>query len=96
MARSKNDATQNAAHRSLHPGFIISEICLPHVLKSNPTLSCAKIAEKLGISLTIFKSILAGRSAVTPMLAARLPDIFGSTPEFWLRFQSTYDLRRTE
>ncbi|EAY8179391.1 HigA family addiction module antidote protein, partial [Salmonella enterica] len=39
---------------------------------------------------------LAGKTALTPPLAIRIAAALGSTPEFWLRLQSAYDLRQLE
>ncbi|EBW8396509.1 addiction module antidote protein, HigA family, partial [Salmonella enterica subsp. enterica serovar Florida] len=37
-----------------------------------------------------------GKTALTPAMAIRIAAALGSTPEFWLRLQSAYDLRQLE
>lgn len=41
-------------------------------------------------------SFLAGKTALTPAMAIRIAAALGSSPEFWLRLQSAYDLRQLE
>ncbi len=60
---------------------------------SHPGEIIARDLEDMGISGRRF---LAGKTALTPSLAIRIAAALGSTPEFWLRLQSAYDLRQLE
>ncbi|OCQ54182.1 putative HTH-type transcriptional regulator YddM [Photorhabdus australis subsp. thailandensis] len=50
----------------------------------------------IGVTPATVSRFLAGKTALTPSLAIRIAATLGSTPEFWLRLQSAYDLRQLE
>ncbi len=56
-------------------------------------MSAAELARKLDVPTNRVTEILNGRRAVTGDTALRLGHFFGTTPEFWLRLQTTYELR---
>ena len=74
-------------HTPPHPGEIIRKDCL------NPLdLTITEAAEGLGISRKNLSRILNGHAGVSPDMAVRLANAFGSTPEMWLKLQMAYDL----
>jgi len=70
-----------------HPGRIIKEDCLPEL-----NLTAGAAAEMLGVSRQTLDKIINGRSSITPDMAIRFENVFGSSAETWLRMQLSYDL----
>jgi len=50
--------------------------------------------DALGLSANRITSILNGKRAITPETALRLSKLFGTTPEFWINLQTSYDLKQ--
>lgn len=77
--------------RPIHPGEILREEYLapldmtPHAL-----------AMVLRVPAPRINDIVRERRAITPDTALRLARYFGTTPQFWLNLQSSYDLRQAE
>jgi len=74
-------------HNPPHPGEIIREDCLRPL-----DLTITEAAEGLGINRKNLSRILNGHAGVSPDMAVRLANAFGSTPEMWLKLQMAYDL----
>ncbi len=72
---------------NIHPGEVLSEEFLEPL-----GLSQYRLAKDLGIPETRVSEICLGRRAVTADTAARLGRDFGTSAEFWLNLQNTYDL----
>jgi addiction module HigA family antidote len=53
------------------------------------------LAEHLGVPLQRVNELVRGRRGVTPETAWLLSQAFGTTPEFWLNLQASYDLATT-
>ena len=70
-----------------HPGEIIRKDCLKPL-----DLNITEAADGLGISRKNLSRILNGHAGVSPDMAVRLANAFGSTPEMWLKLQMAYDL----
>ena len=73
----------------VHPGEIIREDILPEV-----GLSVTAVAKALGVSRQMVHAILAGRKPLSPVMCLKVSRLFGSTPEFWMRLQAGYDLKK--
>ena len=73
----------------IHPGEIIREDILPEV-----GLSVADAAKALGVSRQMVHDILAWRKPLSAVMCMKVSRLFGSTPEFWMRLQSDYDLKK--
>ena len=69
-----------------HPGLLVKE-CLDDL-----GLSVAEAASGIGVTRQQLHNVIAGRSAVTPEMAVRFEQAFGSTADTWLRMQMNYDL----
>jgi addiction module HigA family antidote len=74
-------------HNPPHPGEIIREDCLKPL-----GLTITEAADGLGIHRKNLSRILNGHAGVSPDMAVRLSNAFGSTPEMWLKLQMAYDL----
>jgi addiction module HigA family antidote len=55
-------------------------------------VSIAEAASVLGITRQQLYRVVKGESAITPDMALRLEKAIGSTADFWLRLQMSYDL----
>jgi addiction module HigA family antidote len=50
------------------------------------------VARKLGVPRTRIERLVAEQTPVTTDTALRLAKLFGSTPQFWMNMQTSYDL----
>ena len=73
----------------VHPGEIIREDILPEV-----GLSVTAVARSLGVSRQMVHDILAERRPLSAVMCLKIARLFGSTPEFWMRLQAEYDLKK--
>ncbi len=74
-------------HNPPHPGEIIKELCLEPL-----GLSVTDAAKGLGVTRKALSELLNGHTGVSPEMAIRLEQAFGSTAETWLKMQLEYDL----
>jgi antitoxin HigA-1 len=70
-----------------HPGEMLLEEFL-----SPRGLSQAEAARTMKISLNRLNELVRGKRGVTAETALRLSVLLGTSPEFWLNLQMTYDL----
>ena len=77
--------------RPIHPGEIIREEYLAPLGMTPHALAIELRVPALGIN-----DIVRERRAVTPDTALRLARYFGTTGQFWLNLQSTFDLKQAE
>ena len=75
----------------VHPGEIIRQDILP-----SAGLSVTAAAKALGVSRQMFHDILAERKPLSAVMCLRVSRLFGGTPEFWMRLQAAYDLKKAE
>lgn len=73
-----------------HPGEMIARQL------ADMNISGRKFADNIGVAPATISRLLSGKAALTPSLAIRVTAALGSTPEFWLRLQTNYDLRQLE
>ena len=74
-------------HDSAHPGEIVREECLKPL-----GLTVTAAAEALGVTRKALSELLNGHSGVSPDMAIRLEQVFGSTADTWLRLRMQRDL----
>jgi len=70
-----------------HPGDVLSEDFLKPL-----ALSQYALAKAIGVPQIRISEIVHGKRAVTPDTALRLARYFGTSAEFWIGMQTTYDL----
>lgn len=75
----------------VHPGEILREEYLTPL-----GMSANRFAKALHIPTNRITEILAERRALTADTALRLARALGTSPEFWLNLQKTYELRTAE
>ncbi|MHB8652940.1 MAG: HigA family addiction module antitoxin [Terriglobia bacterium] len=73
----------------VHPGEIIREDILPQV-----GMSVTAAAKALGVSRQMLHDILAERKPLSAVMCLKISRLLGSTPEFWMRLQADYDLKK--
>jgi antitoxin HigA-1 len=73
----------------IHPGEVLREDFLRPLGMSQYAL-----AKALGVAEIRISEIVNGKRAISPDTALRLGRYFGTSPEFWLGMQTTFDLER--
>jgi len=74
---------------AVHPGEIMREDILPEV-----GMSVTATAKALGVSRQMVHDILAERRPLSAVMCLKVARLFGSSPEFWMRLQAEYDLKK--
>ncbi len=74
---------------SIHPGEALREDCL-----KAEGLTVTSAAKKLGVARTTLDRVLNGRGGISADMALRLEAAGWSNADFWMRYQSSYDLAR--
>lgn len=87
---SEDDMATNRM-RAIHPGEILREEYLVPL-----NLTAHALAMELRAPASRINDIVRERRAVTPDTALRLARYFGTTAQFWLNLQSSYDLKQAE
>lgn len=80
-------------HHSInpHPGkVLLKEIIEPS------GLTIGNAAALLQVSRLTLSKIVNGKGSITPNIALRIERVFGGTPDFWVRMQTGYDLRKSK
>ncbi len=75
---------------STHPG----EILLEEFLKPLG-ITQVEFARHIGVSVQRVNEIVRGKRGVTPQTAWLFAQALGTTPQFWLNLQNSYDLTRS-
>lgn len=75
--------------RPVHPGEILREEYLGPL-----DMSVNALATALHLTASRVNEVVREKRGVTPDTALRLSRYFGTTPEFWLNLQMTYELRK--
>jgi addiction module HigA family antidote len=90
MAKVKKPATGWAFQQvTTHPGEVLSEEFLKPLKTSQH-----KLALEIRVPATRIGEIVHGRRVITPETSLRLARYFGTSPEFWLNLQQTFDLSK--
>lgn len=77
--------------RPIHPGEVLrEEFLVPMDLSAN------RLAAALHVPTNRVSEIVGERRSITADTALRLSRVFGTTAEFWLNLQQSYDLRVAE
>ena len=76
--------------RPVHPGEILAEEMQEMGMSANA------LAKALGVPANRVTAILNERRGVTADTALRLSRYLGTTPEFWLNLQKTFELRTAQ
>jgi antitoxin HigA-1 len=77
--------------RPIHPGEILREDFLEPL-----QMSAAALARALHVPTNRITSVLNEQRTLTADTALRLSRYFGTTAEFWMKLQASFDLRSAE
>jgi addiction module HigA family antidote len=77
--------------RPIHAGEILREEFLVPL-----GISAHALAMELKVPAPRINDIVRERRSITPDTALRLARYFGTTPQFWLNLQTSYDLKNAE
>jgi addiction module HigA family antidote len=77
--------------RAIHPGEILREEYLAPL-----GMSAHALAMELRVPAPRVNDIVRERRAISPDTALRLSRFFGTTAQFWLNLQSSFDLKQVE
>jgi addiction module HigA family antidote len=70
-----------------HPGEVLREEFLKPL-----GLSQTDLAREMGVSFRTINEIVNEKREISPVMAIRLAQRFGTTPEFWLNLQMKHNL----
>lgn len=73
--------------RPIHPGEILKDE-LDELM-----ISASTFAKRLSVPVNRITSIINGKRSITADTALRLSRFFGTSAEFWLNLQGSYDLK---
>ena len=74
-----------------HPGTILAEEFLTPL-----GVTQVALAAHIGAPVQRINEIVRGKRGITPDTAWLLAGAFGTSPEFWVNLQTTYDLARNQ
>ena len=77
--------------RPIHPGEVLREEFLVPL-----GVNAHALAMDLKVPAPRINDIVRERRSITPDTALRLARYFGTTPQFWLNLQTSYDLKIVE
>jgi antitoxin HigA-1 len=73
-----------------HPGEVLAEEFLAPL-----AITQVALAQHIGVPVQRINEIVRGKRGITPETAWLLSQAFGTSPEFWVNLQTSYDLART-
>ena len=76
---------------NVHPGEILREEFLKPM-----GISVYELARQIHLTRSRINDIVRERRAITASTALRLARFFGTTPQFWMNMQASYELRKAE
>jgi addiction module HigA family antidote len=74
----------------IHPGYIVKHDCIEPL-----GISVKEAAVAMKIARSTLSRVINGKAAISPEMAIRLEQTFGSTAETWIRMQAAFDLAQT-
>jgi len=78
---------RRSAAWAIHPGEILKEEFLTPM-----ALSGYKLAKSLGVTVQRISDVLLKKTGISAEMAIRLAKFFGTSPEFWMNLQTSYEL----
>ena len=75
---------------STHPGIILKEEFAEPL-----NLTQAKLSKDLKVGIKTLSELYNEKRGITSLMALKLSEYFGTTPQFWLNLQNAYDLYKT-
>lgn len=82
--------------RPPHPGSMIRDIVEGLREETGQAITNWEIAEGLGVTPKTLSNILNEHQGISPEMAIRLAEAFGTRADFWLKLQIDYELWKAE
>ena len=79
-----------------HPGVILSGLIQELRKETGDAYTITEISEGLGINRKTLFQILNKKSGISPEMAVKLSEAFGTSAELWMNLQKNYDLWHAE
>lgn len=73
-------------HNPPHPGEVLREYL--------GDVTVTEAAAKLGVGRVTLQRVVSGSAGISPAMAYRLGDAFGTSPELWAGMQLQFDLHQ--
>ncbi|MEQ9299094.1 MAG: HigA family addiction module antitoxin [Cyclobacteriaceae bacterium] len=86
MSNNRKIANDLLPGSSTHPGVLLREELSARDMKQ------IELAKKLGVAKNVMSEIVNGRRNISPELAVRLENALSIKAEFWMRYQTAYDI----
>ncbi len=87
---NKQRENMKAIRPSTHPGIILKEeFAVPF------NLTQVKLSNDLKVGIKTLSELYNEKRGITSLMALKLSEYFGTTPQFWLNLQNAYDLYKT-
>lgn len=90
-SQNKQLGMEKSCAGPIHPGSILKEFYMDEL-----KISINKLSRELKVPVSRISAILKEKRAITADTALRLSLYLGTTAEYWLRLQATYDLETLE
>ena len=91
MKRAMNKARKRSAAWKIHPGEILREEFLKPM-----KVSAYELAKQLHVPVPRINDIVLEKRGITADTAVRLAKYFGTTEQFWMNLQASYEVRRAK
>ena len=93
MVKTKNNiegktANEMMSSELIHPGEMIKDEIIARGLTQK------ELAQKMGVSYTVFNEILNGKRSITTEYALMLEAALGTNANIWLGLQADYDMQK--
>jgi addiction module HigA family antidote len=75
---------------STHPGIILKE-----EFATPLNITQAELSAALDVGIKTLSELYNEKRGITSLMALKLSEYFGTTPQFWLNLQNAYDLYKT-
>ena len=79
-----------------HPGTLLGGMIDGLREETGQPYTIGEVAEGLGITRKTLSAILNKRSGITPDMAVKLSEAFGTSADIWLNLQKKFDLWHAE
>ena len=90
MTITNKGAIMQVIRPSTHPGIILrEEFTIPM------DLTQAKLSKDLNVGIKTLSELYNEKRGITSLMALKLSEYFGTTPQFWMNLQNAYDLHKT-
>jgi len=91
MPAKKHSVTKPKWGWNIHPGEILREEFLKPM-----GISVYQLARRIHLTRSRVNDIVLERRAITADTALRLARFFGTSPQFWMNMQASYELRKAD